>query len=139
MTAAENLTGYNRIQYENEVLRTNQGLLRLAQSYNEQEEITIQMPDKVNKPGWARGFKSHDKTTKRLMTGAEAATKDADKAEKAQRRQQPVQQVQPTTEQGELIWLDPLTPLVNAPPVSSTSVSAQNPRYLSDLWRSQLR
>ena len=39
------------------------------------------MPKRVKKPGWVRGFKSHDKMTKWLMTDAKAATNDADKAE----------------------------------------------------------
>jgi hypothetical protein len=42
------------------------------------------MPDKVNKPGWAKGIKSHNKTKKRLLIGAEYAVKAADKAEQAQ-------------------------------------------------------
>ena len=41
------------------------------------------MPDIVKKSGWNRQFKSHDKTKKRLMTGAEAAEHDANHREQA--------------------------------------------------------
>jgi Tfp pilus assembly protein PilX len=41
------------------------------------------MPDGVRNSGWNRRFKSHDKANKRLMTGAEAAEKDAEKREQA--------------------------------------------------------
>jgi hypothetical protein len=41
------------------------------------------MPDAVRNSGWNRRFKSHDKANKRLMTGAEAAKKDAEKREQA--------------------------------------------------------
>lgn len=44
------------------------------------------MPNKINKPKWAKAIKSHNKTIKRLLTGAEAAIKAADKAKKAQQR-----------------------------------------------------
>jgi hypothetical protein len=117
MNVAENLTGYDRVRYEREVLRAQQGLLKLAEGINEQSEITVRMPDKVKKSGWARTAKGHDKTTKRLLTGAEVAVKDADKAEEAQQRQQRQQQQQQQQQQlktaeGEYIWIDPITPLV---------------------------
>jgi hypothetical protein len=123
MTAAESLTGYNRIQYENQVLKAHQNLLSIAHSYSEQGEIAVRMPDRVNKPGWARGIKSHDRTTKRLMTGAEAATRAADKAEETQRRQQDPSTAQPTTVDGQLIGLDPLTPLIGV----GTTVRSSTP------------
>jgi hypothetical protein len=39
------------------------------------------MPDIIKKSGWNRQFKSHDKVNKRLMTGAEAAERDANNRE----------------------------------------------------------
>ena len=41
------------------------------------------MSDIVKRPGWNRQFKSHDKVNKRLMTGAEAAERDANNKEQA--------------------------------------------------------
>ena len=49
------------------------------------DKISVKMTKRVKKPGWARGFKSHDKTIKRLMTGAKAVINDADKAEETRR------------------------------------------------------
>jgi hypothetical protein len=88
MDAIEQLSGYNRVRYKAEVLNAQQGLLQLAEGIQQAAKIPIRMPDKVNKAGWAKGTTSHDKTTKRLLTGAEYATKAANKAEQAQRRQQ---------------------------------------------------
>ncbi|KAF7505946.1 hypothetical protein GJ744_012388 [Endocarpon pusillum] len=127
MAAVKNLTGYTRAQYENDVLQANRDLLQRAQTYSEQADISIRMPDKVNKPGWARASKGRQKTTKRLMTGAEAATEDADKAEEAYRHQQSAQQAPPITVDGQLIWLDPQTPLVNPIPSSSAPASPPAP------------
>ncbi|KAF7502878.1 hypothetical protein GJ744_004947 [Endocarpon pusillum] len=45
------------------------------------------MPDAVKKPGWNRHFKSHDRVNKRLMTGAEAAERDANNREQAAGRE----------------------------------------------------
>jgi hypothetical protein len=41
------------------------------------------MPDIVKKSEWKRQFKSHDKTQKRLMTGAEAVERDVNYREQA--------------------------------------------------------
>lgn len=71
----------------------------------------MSMPDEVEKPGRTRGIRIHDKTTKRLLTDAEAATGDADKAEQTQKAQQ-AQQRQPTTAEDELIGIDPIISLV---------------------------
>lgn len=51
VNAAENLIGHGRAQYEEEVLRTQRGLLRLAEDISEQADIAIRMPDKVKKAG----------------------------------------------------------------------------------------
>ena len=64
--AAEQLSGYNRVQYEAEVVHAQQGLLQLAEGIQEAAKIPVRMPDKVNKAGWAKGTMSHDRTTKRL-------------------------------------------------------------------------
>jgi hypothetical protein len=45
------------------------------------------MPDIVKKSGWNRQFKSHDKTQKRSITGAEAAEDDATRREQAMARE----------------------------------------------------
>ena len=45
------------------------------------------MPDIVKTPGWNRQFKSHDKANRRLLTGAEAAEKDANNREQAANRE----------------------------------------------------
>lgn len=44
------------------------------------------MPDIVRNPGWNRKFKSDDKANKRLLTGADAAERDAYKREEAANR-----------------------------------------------------
>jgi hypothetical protein len=50
INAAEQFSGYNRVRYEDEVLRAQKSLLLLAQGIQEAAKIPIRMPDKVNKP-----------------------------------------------------------------------------------------
>lgn len=87
MDAAEQLSDYNRIPYEAEVIRTQQSLLQLAEGIQQAANLPVRMPNKVNKAGWAKGTTSHTRITKRLLTDAEYAIKAADKAEQAQRQQ----------------------------------------------------
>ena len=49
------------------------------------------MPDAVKISSWQRQFKTHNKVKKRLMTGAEAAEKDADKREQVTNREAQLQ------------------------------------------------
>lgn len=49
------------------------------------------MPDIIKRSEWNRQFKSYDKTSKRLMTGAEAAEYNADKKEQAEAREKRIQ------------------------------------------------
>jgi hypothetical protein len=141
LDAREALTGHAKAKLDDKVIRTQQSLVALAEDFQKQDELPINMPYKVNKPGWSGGVRSHDKTKKRLLTVAEMAVKAADKAEKAQGREQRQQQSRqiaaPTTVEGELIWVDPITPLIVAPqpvstcapppPPSSTSAPAPAP------------
>ena len=48
--------------------------------------LSTRLPDKIKKLKWAKPKKSHDKASKRLITGAEAAKQAADKAERAATR-----------------------------------------------------
>ena len=41
--------------------------------------LPIQLPDKIKKPKWAKPIKTYGKASVRLLIGAEAAKKKADK------------------------------------------------------------
>lgn len=57
-----------------------QGLVDFAQKL-EEEDLHVRMPDVVKTSSWKRQFKAHDKFKKRLMTGTEAAERDANTRE----------------------------------------------------------
>ena len=82
LEAREGLTGYARTRYDTAATNAQQGLIEYAQELRE-DDLHTRMPDIVKKSGWNRQFKSHDKTKKRLMTGAEAAERDANSREQA--------------------------------------------------------
>jgi hypothetical protein len=82
LDARDKLTGYARIRYNTAATNAQQGLIEYAQELQE-DDLHTRMSDIVKKSGWNRQFKSHDKTHKRLMTGVEAAERDANHREKA--------------------------------------------------------
>lgn len=88
--ARDSLTGYARARYDSAATNAQQELLKFAQNLRH-DDLHTQMPDIVKKSGWNRQFKSHDKTNKRLMTGAEAAERDANKREQAEAREKRIQ------------------------------------------------
>jgi hypothetical protein len=86
LEARESLTGYAHTRYDTAATNTQQGLVEYAQELRD-DDLHTRMPDIVKKSGWNRQFKSHDKTQKRSMTGAEAAEHDATRREQAMARE----------------------------------------------------
>jgi hypothetical protein len=60
------------------------------------------MTDMVKRSGWNRQFESHGKINKPLMTGAEAAERDADNREQAQARKQRIQAAEEAEEEASI-------------------------------------
>jgi hypothetical protein len=56
------------------------GLVKYAQELQE-DDLHTQMPNTLKKSRWNKQFKSYDKAKKRLITGAEAAERDANNKE----------------------------------------------------------
>ena len=83
LEARDGLTGYARVRYDSAATNAQQGLVQFSQKLQE-DDLHTRTPDSVKNSGWNRKFKSHDKVNKRVMTGAEAAEKDADKRERKQ-------------------------------------------------------
>jgi hypothetical protein len=73
--------------------------------------LLTRLLDKIKKPSWVKPKKLHDKASKRLMTGAEAAEQAADKAEQAASR--PVQE--------ESDWEDGVVVPGTSPPTAGES------------------
>jgi cellulose biosynthesis protein BcsQ len=82
LEAKESLTGYARTRYDTAATNAQQGLIEYAQELQE-DDLHTRMPDIVKKSRWNRQFKSHSKTQKHFMTGAEAAERDANSREQA--------------------------------------------------------
>lgn len=81
--ARDSLTGYARTRYDLAATNAQQGLLEFAQDLRH-DDLHTRMPDIVKRSGWNQQFKSHNKVNKRLITGAEAAERDANKREQAE-------------------------------------------------------
>ena len=79
--ARENLTGYARQRYETAATQAQRGLVEFAQEL-EEEDLHVRMPDAVKTSSWKRKFKAHGKAKRRLLTGAEAAERDANTRER---------------------------------------------------------
>ncbi|ERF69261.1 hypothetical protein EPUS_03965 [Endocarpon pusillum Z07020] len=84
--ARDNLTGYARQRYENAATQAQRGLIEFAQELGN-DDLHVRMPDTVKRSSWGRQFKTHDRVNKRLMTGPEAAERDANNKEQAAARE----------------------------------------------------
>jgi hypothetical protein len=49
--------------------------------------LPIRLPEKIQKPKWAKSIKTHGKASARSLTGPEAAEREADQAETKARKQ----------------------------------------------------
>ena len=119
LEARDNLTGYARIRYNTAATNAQQGLIEYAQELQE-DNLHTRMPDIVKTSGWNRQFKSHDKTQKRLMTGVEAAERDANHREQAAAQEARLQ-----SRDGYLLQRVPDTPPRRAPAEAALIASLQ--------------
>ena len=53
----------------------------------DEDLLPKRLPDKIQKPKWAKPIKAHGKASVRSLTGPEAAEKEADKAETEAQKQ----------------------------------------------------
>jgi hypothetical protein len=84
--AGSGLTGLVKARWESQLIKTNRALADYAGQLAQDDLLLTRLPDKIQKVKWLKPKKSHDKASKRLMTGAEAAEQAADKAERASKR-----------------------------------------------------
>jgi hypothetical protein len=80
------LTGLAKARWESQLIKTNRALADYAGQLAQDDLLPTRLPDKIQKAKWLKPKKSHDKVSKRSMTGAEAAEQTADKAERAVKR-----------------------------------------------------
>jgi hypothetical protein len=83
LTARDGLTGLAKARFDNQLVKTNKALLEFAEQVAKDDLLPTRLPDKVQKPKWAKPKKTHDKASKRSMTGAEAAERAAGQVERA--------------------------------------------------------
>jgi hypothetical protein len=84
--AGNELTGLTKARWESQLIKTNRALADYAGQLAQDDLLPTRLPDKVQKAKWLKPKKSHDKASKRSMTGAEAAEQAADKVERAAKR-----------------------------------------------------
>jgi hypothetical protein len=70
--AEEQLIGLAKARYEAQVIKTNRALVEFAGMVVQDDLLPTRLPDKIKKSKWTKPKKSHDKASKRSMTGAEA-------------------------------------------------------------------
>jgi len=84
--AGNGLTGLAKARWESQLIKTNRALADYAGQLAQDDLLPTHLPDKVQKAKWLKSKKSHDKASKRSMTGAEAAEQEVNKAERAAKR-----------------------------------------------------
>jgi ribosomal 50S subunit-recycling heat shock protein len=84
--AGDNLKGLAKARFESQLVKTNRALVNYAAQLAEDDLLPTRLPEKIQKAKWLKPKKTHDKATRRSMTGAEVAEQAANKAEKAATR-----------------------------------------------------
>jgi hypothetical protein len=87
MEVREGFTGLAKAHFEEQLVKTNRALLGFAEQIIDEDLLPTRLPDKIQKPKWAKPIKAHGKASARSLTGPEAAEKEADKAEIEARKQ----------------------------------------------------
>ena len=77
MQAREGLTRLAKARFEEQLMKTNKALLNFAQQVADEDLLPTCLPDKIQKPKWAKPIKAYGKASARSLTGAEAAEKEA--------------------------------------------------------------
>ena len=77
------MIGLAKARFESQLVKTNRALVNYAGQLAQDDLLPTRLPDKVQKPKWAKPRKIYGKASARSLTGAEAAEKAADKAEKS--------------------------------------------------------
>ena len=80
MEAREGFTGLAKARFEEQLVKTNRALLSFAEQIRDEDLLPKRLPDKIQKPKWAKPIKAHGKASARSLTGSKAAEKEADKA-----------------------------------------------------------
>ncbi|KAF7503406.1 hypothetical protein GJ744_003889 [Endocarpon pusillum] len=107
------LQGEAKARVDQAILQANAQIAQLAEQVKKEAELPTKLPERVNKPGWRRNFKDHDKTTRRAMTAVEAMEKDEQRAEDEQRLE--------IASPGPLVPEDLLPPPSTAPAIVESS------------------
>ena len=81
LTTRDSLTGLAKARFDNQLIKINKVLLEFAEQVANDDLLPTRLPDKANKPKWAKPRKSHGKASARSHTGTEATEIIADKIE----------------------------------------------------------
>jgi hypothetical protein len=78
MKVREEFTGLAKARFEKQLVKTNRALLGFTRQIINEDLLPIRLPDKIQKPKWAKPIKAYIKASARSLTGLEAAEKEAD-------------------------------------------------------------
>ena len=84
--AGDNLTGLAKVRFESQLVKTNRALVDYAGQLAQDDLLPTRLPEKIQKARWLKPKKTHDRASRRSITGAEAAEQAANKAERAAAR-----------------------------------------------------
>jgi hypothetical protein len=85
LIARDNLKGLAKARFDAQLVKVNKALVECAEQVTEDDLLPTRLPDKVQKPKWAKPRKPHGKASARSYTGAEAAELAANQAEQRSR------------------------------------------------------
>jgi hypothetical protein len=97
MEVREGFTGLAKTRFEEQLVKTNRALLGFAGQIMDENLLSIRLPDKIQKPKWAKPIKAYGKASARSLTGPEAAEKEVDQAEIEARTQEDTTEVVPNS------------------------------------------
>ena len=80
--AGDNLTGLAKARFESQLVRTNRALINYAGQLAQDDLLPTRLPEKIQKARWLKPKKTHNRASRRSLTGAEAAEQAANRAEK---------------------------------------------------------
>lgn len=90
LEAREGLQGYARHRFDTVAAQAQQTLVNFAEELQE-DDLHTRMPEMVKTSGWNRRKKSHGRANQRLLTGTEAAERDANRRENQQAQRDALQ------------------------------------------------
>ena len=87
MEIRKGFTDLTKTRFKEQLVKTNRALLGFAEQITNKDLLPKRLPDKIQKPKWAKPIKVYSKISVRLLTDSETIKKETDKAETETQKQ----------------------------------------------------